>query len=72
MPYIKEVCRCGKVIEVNKYFSSRYHKKGIPRGENRAPTEEAQERVNERQAIKELTRIFNENYRENDIHLVLT
>lgn len=72
MPYIKETCKCGKVIEINKYFSSRYHKKGVSRGKNRAPTTEAQEKVNERQAIKELSRILNENYQENDIHLVLT
>jgi len=30
MPYIREVCKCGKIIEVNKYFSTRYQKKGIP------------------------------------------
>ncbi len=72
MPYIKEICKCGKVIEINKYFSSRYHKKGIPRGRNSELTNELQKKVNLRQAIKKIRRLINANFTKNDMHWVLT
>lgn len=72
MPYIKEVCRAGKTIEVGKYYSSRYGIKGIKRSANHAPTPEQMQRANERAATKKLRRIINTNFGLGDIHLVLT
>lgn len=72
MPYIKETCKCGKVIEINKYFSSRYHKKGVPRGKNREETKELQKKVNLRKALKKIRRLINANFSQNDMHWVLT
>jgi len=72
MPYIKEICKCGKVIEINKYFSSRYKHKEISRGKKQNFTAEQQKKVNERQAVKKLRRLVNTNFSENDMHCVLT
>ena len=35
MPYIIEVVQAGKTIEVMKYYSSRYGKKGIKKSEQK-------------------------------------
>ena len=40
MPYIIEVVQAGKTIEVMKYYSSRYGKKGIKRGKRQNLTKE--------------------------------
>ncbi|HCP14841.1 MAG TPA: hypothetical protein DIT32_03560 [Peptococcaceae bacterium] len=72
MPYILEICQAGKTREVSKRYSSRYGKKDISRGKNKAPTPEAQEKVNERMSITNLRRLLNENFGYKDIHLVLT
>ena len=33
MPYIERTTRAGKTIEVERYFTSRYKKQGIKRGD---------------------------------------
>ncbi len=71
MPYIIEIVQAGRTVEVQKYYSSRYGKKGIKRGKNRSITKEEQRRVNKRAAEKKLRRIINENFQEGDTHLVL-
>jgi hypothetical protein len=71
MPYIIEVVEAGKTVEVMKYYSSRYGKKGIKRGKRKALTKEEQRKVNKRAAEKKLRRIINENFGEGDTHLVL-
>lgn len=71
MPYIIEVVRAGKTVEVLKYYSSRFGKKGIKRGKKRSLTREEQKEVNKRAAEKKLRRIINENFEEGDTHLVL-
>lgn len=72
MPYIQEVVIAGATKEVHKKHSSRYGRKGIPRGENKNTTPEAMKRVNERHAETNLRRLINTNYKCGDIHLVLT
>lgn len=72
MPYIKETCYSGKVIEVVKKFSSRYHKPGIKRGENTNPTTEEVQNINKRNAETKLRRIINTNFGVGDYHIVLT
>lgn len=72
MPYIKETVIAGKTIEVYKRFSSRYNKKGIPRGANVSPTAEAVKKINEKNAEDKLRQLINTNFGYMDIHLVLT
>lgn len=72
MAYIEKVTIAGKVKEVEKYFSSRYGKKNIPRGENIKPSAEAVKKVNDRQAAAKLRGLINTNFGYKDIHLVLT
>lgn len=50
MPYVERVTRAGKTIEIERYYTSRYKKKGIERGDKVKPTTEQQKKVNTRQA----------------------
>lgn len=72
MPYIIEIVRAGSTVEVSKYYSSRYNKKGIKRREKKNLTKEEQREVNKRAAEKTLRRKINANFEEGDTHLVLT
>lgn len=67
MPYIEEVCIAGETIEVNKYYSYRYHCKGEKRGLKKKLTSEAQRRVNLRKAAKDLRRLMNTNFKDGDL-----
>lgn len=71
MPYMIEVVRAGRTVEVLKYYSSRYNKREIGRGKRRNPTKEEQLQVNKRAAEKKLRRLINENFQGGDTHLVL-
>lgn len=72
MPHVKKTVIAGKTVEVEKYFTTRYHKKGITRGENKKPTPEKMAIINERNAEKTLRQLINTNFGEGDIHLTLT
>jgi hypothetical protein len=63
--------KAGKTIEIEKYYTSRYKKKGITKGDKVKPTSEQQKKVNTKQAERNLRNIMNENFTEKDIHLVL-
>lgn len=71
MSYIYAQTRAGRTILIEKYFSTRYHKKGIERSINRKKTSEEQEKVNQRRAVRKLTLQLNENFKYGDHHLVL-
>ena len=71
MPYVERVTRAGKTIEVERYFTSRYKKQGMKRGDKVRPTTEQQERINTRQAERKLRILINANYGYGDYHLVL-
>ncbi len=71
MPYIESVCIAGKTIEIEKYYSSRYKKKGIKRSKNKKPTSEQQKEVNNRKAEKKLRQLINANFQGGDFHMVL-
>ncbi|MBE5886734.1 MAG: hypothetical protein E7284_10070 [Lachnospiraceae bacterium] len=66
MPYVKEICVAGNTIEINKYYSPRYHDKGEKRAVKEKLTSEAQRKVNLRKAIKELRRLMNHNFKDGD------
>lgn len=46
MPYVERITKAGNTIEIERYFTSRYKKKGISRGDKVKPTKEEQEKVN--------------------------
>ncbi|MGN0390317.1 MAG: hypothetical protein ACI4L2_05835 [Wujia sp.] len=71
MPYIMSVTKAGNTIIMEKYYSSRYKKKGIERGANIHSTTEAQEKCNLRKAVRRLTILLNANFGPDDYHLVL-
>lgn len=70
MKAIKEVCVAGRVIDVTIKLASGYHKG--KRRQKRNITPEAVRNNNDRIAVKNLARILNANFKEGDIHLVLT
>ena len=48
MPYIIEVVKAGNTIEVSKYYSSRFNKKGVKRGKRKQlTTDEQREKTKE-------------------------
>ena len=71
MPYVERVTKAGNTIEIERYFTSRYKKKGISRVDKVKPTKEEQEKVNTRQAERKLRILINANYGYGDYHLVL-
>lgn len=66
MPYVEEVCRCGSVIEVDKYYSYRWHAPGQQRQEKAKPSTEGQKKRNQRRAEKKLRRLMNANFSDGD------
>ena len=72
MPYIEAKTVAGKTVEIEKYYTYRYHKKGEKREKKLTPTREEQKRINTRNAEKKLRRILNANFKGDDIHLILT
>lgn len=72
MPYVERITKAGKTIEVEHYYTSRYKKKGIKRGDRVKPTTEQQKKINTRQAERKLRILINANFGYGDYHLVLT
>ena len=66
MPYIEEICEAGLTIEVQKYYTYRYHSKGIPRSPNMDKTSETVKKINQRRAATRLRRLMNANYKDGD------
>ena len=66
MPYLIEECDAGLTREIRKYFSTRYHRPGIYRSENKNETPEAVKRINQRRAETNLRRLMNHNFRDGD------
>lgn len=71
MPYVERIIKAGKTIEIERYFTSRYKKKGIERGDKVKPTKEEQKKVNTRQAERKLRILINANFGYGDYHLEL-
>lgn len=62
MPYIKEICVAGKILEVRKYHTIRYNVRGEKRTARVKLTGERQKKVNERESLRKLTRSMNTNF----------
>lgn len=71
MPFVKRITRAGKTVEVEEYYTSRYKKKGIKRGDRVMPTKESQKKVNDRKAERDLRVLMNANFEYGDMHVVL-
>lgn len=71
MPYILRETKAGNTLIIEKYYSSRYHKKGIARSKNLKETSEAQKKCNLRKEERKLTAILNANFGPDDWHIVL-
>lgn len=67
MPYMQEICVAGGTIEFCKYYTYRVNVKGEKREKRIKPTSEAQEKVNQRQAEKNLRRLMAENFKNGDV-----
>ena len=66
MPYIEEMCITGNVIEVEKYYSYKWHTPGEHREKKSQETTEAQKKRNQRRAEKNLRRLMNTNFHDGD------
>lgn len=69
--YLKYRYVAGETIEIQKTYSARAGK-GYTRGERVAPTPEKMERYNQKMAARELTRLINANFTQEDMYLTLT
>ena len=72
MPYVESVTKAGKTIEIERYFTARYGRRGQRREDQVKPSKEEQIRINNRQAEKKHRRILNANYSPGDYHVVLS
>ena len=64
MPYIKSICRAGKTKEIAKYYTRRFHSKGEKRNRKEKVTSKQQQKINDRQLVRKLTYILNENFEQ--------
>ena len=69
MPYVERITKAGKTIEIERYFTSRWRKKGITRGDKVKPTKEEQKKVNTRKAERTLRLALAENFKDGDYHI---
>lgn len=69
--YIKKTWKAGRTVEVKKTYSARFGKK-LARSENLLDTSKAAEKVNRDNAIANLRRILNENFKPGDWHAIFT
>lgn len=69
MPYVERVVKAGKTIEIDRYYTSQYKKKGMKKGDRIKPTTEAQKKANTRKAERTLRLMLAENYQDGDLHI---
>ena len=69
MPYVESVCVAGKTVEIERYYTARYGKRGQKRGTRVKPSKEEQRAINNRQAEKKLRRILNANFSPGDFEI---
>lgn len=72
MPYIERITKAGRTIDVERYYSARYGKRGQKRATWTKVTPDEQKKINNRRAETKLRRILNANFTSNDYHVVLS
>lgn len=70
--YVESVTVAGATIEIERYYTSRYGRKGQKRRQKQKPTTEQQREINNRRAEKKLRRLINANFSPGDYHLTLS
>ncbi len=70
MPYIKEICLAGNMLEVRKYHTLRYNVKGEKRNVRNKETCDCQKKVNYYEALRKLTRLMAANFTDDTGMLV--
>lgn len=71
MPHIIETCVAGNTLEVDKYYDSGHHPKGVKRKPKCNVTKESQKIINIRRAKKKLRRLLNTNFEKGDLWVKL-
>lgn len=71
MPYIEKRCEAGQTVEITRYYSPRYHRKGEKRQPKEEESCEAQKRVNRRKQEATLRGLMNNNFKDGDLLLRL-
>lgn len=72
MPYIKSVCKAGKTMEIEKYYTYRCGPAEGKRRKKVNKTSKMQQEINDRQAVKKLTRILNANFDETSWYITFS
>lgn len=72
MPYVKKTIIAGNAITVRKYFSSRWNSESKGVAQKTERTSEAQEAINEKNAIWKLTALLNTNFVPGDLNVLFT
>lgn len=70
--YIQKTISAGNIVEVQKYYATRYGGQRRQRGENRNATPEDVAAGNERRSIQRLRWLLNANFVRGDYHAQLT
>lgn len=71
MPYVKRVIKAGNTIEIEKYYTAKYNKKGGKRKDRVRATTDQQKKINTKQAERKLRILMNANFGYGDYHLEL-
>jgi hypothetical protein len=71
MPYVKRITRAGNTIEIEKYYTAKYNKKGGKRRDRVKATTDQQKKINTKQAERKLRILMNANFSYGDYHLEL-
>ncbi len=72
MPWYKKTIKAGDILETEIYCSVRTRGKSVPRERRKAPTTEAQAKLNDINRKKHFRRKINANFRPYDIYATLT
>lgn len=72
MPYVESECVAGRTIEIERYYTARYGRRGQEKAPSKNPSREEQRIINNKQAEKKLRRLINANFKGGDFHVVLS
>lgn len=70
--YVKETVYAGETIEVRKYHTIRFSRRGQRRGAPVGATCDRQKKINHKNAARKLRQLINANFGPGDLHLILT
>lgn len=71
MPYVIRTTKAGRTVEIEKYYTAKYNKKGGKRKNRVKATTEQQKKINTKVAERRIRLLMNENFGYGDYHVVL-